>query len=57
MKPREIEAQIEELVLHGFPPSERYRIADAMQAELARLLTEQGLSVTNGPYRPSSARY
>ena len=47
MKPREIEAQIEELVLHGFPPSERYRIADAMQAELARLLTEQGLSVTN----------
>jgi Domain of unknown function (DUF4157) len=47
MKPRDIEVRIEELVLRGFPPSERYRIADAMQAELARLLTEQGLSVTN----------
>jgi hypothetical protein len=47
MKPHEIEVQIEELVLHGFRPSERYPIADAMQAELARLLTEQGLSMTN----------
>jgi hypothetical protein len=47
MKSREIEVQIEELVLHGFRPSERYPIADAVQAELARLLTEQGLSVTN----------
>jgi len=47
MNPREIEVQIEELVLHGFPASERYPIADAMQAELARLLTEQGLSIRN----------
>ena len=47
MNPREIEVQIEELVLHGFRPSDQYPIADAMQAELGRLLTEQSLSVTN----------
>jgi hypothetical protein len=29
---------IEELVLHGFPPGGRYRVADALQRELGRLL-------------------
>ena len=46
MKPREIEMHIEEFVLHGFPTSERYCVADAMQTELARLLTEEGLFIT-----------
>jgi hypothetical protein len=29
---------IEELVLHGFEPADRHRIADALGAELERLL-------------------
>ena len=35
--------EIDELVLHGFPPGERYRIGEAVQAELARILGERGL--------------
>jgi hypothetical protein len=33
---------IEELVLHGVTPSDRYRIGNAVQRELARLFVEQG---------------
>jgi hypothetical protein len=40
MKPR-IELHIDELVLHGFSPDQRYAIAEAMQMELTRLFTEQ----------------
>jgi hypothetical protein len=36
-----IHLHIEELVLHGFAPGDRHRIGDAMQRELARLLTEK----------------
>jgi len=36
-----IHLHIEELVLHGFVPADRYRIGDAMQRELARLFTEK----------------
>jgi hypothetical protein len=35
-----VELHIEELVLHGFAPGDRHRIADAVQAELARRLGE-----------------
>ena len=35
--------EIDELVLHGFPPGERYRIGEAVQAELVRILGERGL--------------
>jgi hypothetical protein len=35
--------EIDELVLHGFPPGERYRIGEALQGELTRLLGERGL--------------
>jgi hypothetical protein len=35
-----INLQIEELVLHGFAPAERYRIADAVEQELSALLGE-----------------
>ena len=30
-------------MLDGFPPGDRYRIAAAVEAELARLFTEQGV--------------
>lgn len=39
-----IEVHIEELVLHGFASGDRYAVADAVQQELARLLTAQGMS-------------
>jgi hypothetical protein len=40
MKGPNIELHIEELVLHGFAPSDRYTIADAVERELSRLLAE-----------------
>ena len=38
-----VELHIEELVLHGFSPSDRHRIGEAVQLELARLLAEQAI--------------
>ena len=38
---RTIEVNIDELVLHGFPPGDRYAIADAVQQELSQLVTAQ----------------
>lgn len=38
-----VELHIEQLVLHGFAPSDRYRIGAAIQQELARLLAQQGI--------------
>ena len=38
-----VSLHIEELVLHGFAPGDRYRIGEAMQRELARLIAMQGL--------------
>jgi hypothetical protein len=43
---RSIELHIEELVLHGFSAGDRYRIADGLQVELERLLTEGNLSLS-----------
>ena len=37
-----IEVDIEELVLHGFPPGDRHRIGEALERELGRLLAERG---------------
>jgi hypothetical protein len=42
MRPN-IELHIEELGLHGFAAGDRYRIGEAVQRELARLLAEQGV--------------
>jgi len=42
MRPGNIELYIEELVLRGFAPGERYRIGDAMERELIRIFAEQG---------------
>jgi len=39
-----IELHIEELVLHDFAPGDRYSVADAVEQELTRLLTEQAIS-------------
>ncbi len=41
MKGPNIKLHIEELALHGFAPGDRYSIADAVEKELSRLLTEQ----------------
>ena len=43
MNPREIEVHIEELVLHGFPRSARWQIADAIESELRARLTKDGV--------------
>jgi hypothetical protein len=40
----DIVIEIDELVLHGFPPGDRYRIGEAVQAELTRILGERGLA-------------
>ncbi len=45
MNPREIEVHIEELVLHGFAPGDRWRIGDVLESELRGLLMEKGLPV------------
>jgi hypothetical protein len=38
-----VELHIEELVLDGFVPGERYGISDAVERELARLVGQQGI--------------
>jgi hypothetical protein len=43
MNPSRVEVTIDELVLHGFAPGDRYAIAEALQGELARLLSERGV--------------
>lgn len=42
-KPREIEVHIEELVLHGVEPRDRWTIGDALERELRGLLAEKGI--------------
>ena len=43
MKPKNIELNIEELVLHGFSPGDRHRIGEAVEQELTRLLADRGV--------------
>jgi hypothetical protein len=43
MRPCRIDLHIEELVLHGLAPADRYRIGEAAERELGRLFSEQGL--------------
>jgi hypothetical protein len=45
-----VEIEIEELSLHGFAPADRFRIADAIERELARLMTGRGMD------RPAGSR-
>jgi hypothetical protein len=50
MRPTNVELHIEELVLHGLAPGDRYRIGEAVERELRRLFAEQGApaSLTQG---------
>lgn len=41
--PASVELRIERLVLAGVPPGDRYRVAAAVENELARLLAAQGV--------------
>jgi hypothetical protein len=41
--PSQVRLRIDELRLHGFAPSDRYSIADAVERELGRLLETEGL--------------
>ncbi len=41
--PSGIALSIEELILVGFAPADRYRIAEAVQNELTRLLASEGV--------------
>ena len=41
--PAPVEVRIDRLVLAGVAPGDRYRVADGVQSELARLLIEQGV--------------
>ena len=43
MMPKSIELHIEELVLRGFAPGDRYRIAEGVEQELARLFADRGV--------------
>ena len=45
MNPREIDVHIEELVLHGFPRSARWQIADAIGNELRKKLAKDGIPI------------
>lgn len=42
MKP-DIELHIDELVIHGTSPTDRRRVGEAVELELARLLRERGI--------------
>jgi hypothetical protein len=41
VRPR-VEIVIDELILHGFSPAERYAIGDSLSQELERLIVDQG---------------
>ena len=43
MKSKNIELNIEELVLHGFLPGDRHRIGEAVEQGLTRLLADRGV--------------
>ena len=47
---KDIRLHIDELILHGFASSDRYRIAEALEHELKRLLSEQS---TPAPFNAS----
>ena len=44
----DIEIHIEKLVLHGFAPSDKHRIAAAVQEELERLIKARGAPAGSG---------
>jgi hypothetical protein len=51
MRQANIELHIEELVLHGFAPGDRYHISEAVERELAWLLAERGGTLSSAQGR------
>ena len=43
VRPGRVELHIDELVLHGFDPTDHYRIGETVERELARLFSERGV--------------
>jgi len=43
MKPKNIELNIDELVLYGFAPDDRHRIGGAVEQELSRMFDDEGV--------------
>jgi len=54
-RPVSVELHVEELVLHGFQPGDGLGIGDAVQQELSRMMTHQGLPWSSG--QPVSIEY
>jgi hypothetical protein len=50
-----VELRVDELVLDGFRPADRHRVAEGFQAELVRLLAERGVppGLVRGGDRPA----
>ncbi len=48
-----VEIVIDELILHGFSPADRYRIGNSLSLELERLVMDQGLQVHESMDIPS----
>ena len=46
VRARAVEIHIDELVLQGFGSRDRYQVADAVEREMVRLLSEEGLPVS-----------
>ena len=51
-RPSNIRVEIDELILHGYDPRDRHAIGDAVQAELARLLTVSAPNLVAGGDQP-----
>ena len=43
LRPQSFEIDIEELVLYGLPPGDRYRIAGSVKQELERVFRDRGI--------------
>ena len=58
ISPREIEVHIDELILHGFTPRDRWQIGDAFEHELRGLLAARGIPATwlSSPERIDAGR-
>ena len=54
MRASNINLHIEEIVLHGFAPGDRYTIADAVERELSHLLAQKFTPFTSAGIPPTS---
>lgn len=52
-----VELYIDELVLDGFDPSDRYRIGDALEAELRKLLLNADIALGQSSVRQTNFEY